>query len=69
MGHIRAPTLLIRAESGYLARRDYMARRYEQVPELEVKVLPGGHHLHLEDPEPVARIMTGFLKPQDRRLG
>lgn len=70
LGHIQAPTLLIRAESGYLARRDYMARRYEQVPKLEVEILPGGHHLHLEDPEPVARILTGFLNlPEDRRLG
>lgn len=63
LGQIRSPSLLIHAESGYLARRDYMARRYEQVPKLEVKILPGGHHLHLEDPELVARILTEFLKP------
>lgn len=64
LGYIRAPTLLILAESGYLVKRDYMTRRYEQVPRLEVKTLLGGHHLHLEDPEPVARILTGFLKPE-----
>lgn len=63
LDHIRSPGLLIRAESGYLARRDYMTERYAQVPRLEVRDLSGGHHLHLEDAEPVARVLAGFLQP------
>jgi len=58
---IRAPALLIRGESGYLARREYMAKRYTCVPQLEVDELTGSHHLHLEHPVPVSQPLTRFF--------
>ncbi len=58
---ITAPTVLIGGESGLLVSRPLMRQRYAQVSRLEVKFLPGGHHLHLEDPEPVARILNDFF--------
>jgi pimeloyl-ACP methyl ester carboxylesterase len=61
--HIRAPTLLICGESGPLIKRKSMAHRYECLLQLELKVLAGGHHLHLENPEPVARLLHHFLRP------
>jgi pimeloyl-ACP methyl ester carboxylesterase len=60
---IRAPTLLLRGEAGYLVKRAFMAKRFRQVPQLQIKVLPGGHHLHLEEPAPVANALAGFFRP------
>jgi len=59
---IQAPTFLVRGESGYLLKREFMAKRYRQVADLTVKVLTGGHHLHLENPEPVASVLNDFFK-------
>jgi len=59
---IRAPTLLIRASQGYLVQREIMPARYRQVPGLELHDLPGGHHLHLEDPAPSGALLRAFLQ-------
>lgn len=59
---IRAPTLLIRAHDGLLHRRAWMQGRYPLVKQLQLVDLPGNHHLHLEDPEPSARVLRGFLR-------
>lgn len=40
--------------------REQMARRFAQVQGLEQVVLPGSHHLHLEDPQPVADAIAAF---------
>jgi pimeloyl-ACP methyl ester carboxylesterase len=58
---IKAPTLLIVGESGYLSKREFMAERYARLRQLEITVLPGGHHLHLEDPAPTARVLAQFF--------
>ncbi|MDX1653872.1 MAG: alpha/beta hydrolase [Candidatus Competibacteraceae bacterium] len=62
LNRILAPTLLINAEDGYLAQREHMIRRYRQVENLHIRWLPGGHHLHLEDPQPCARLLGPFLR-------
>jgi pimeloyl-ACP methyl ester carboxylesterase len=59
---IQAPTFLVRGESGYLLKREFMAKRYRQVANLTVQALSGGHHLHLENPEPVACALNGFFE-------
>jgi pimeloyl-ACP methyl ester carboxylesterase len=52
---IRAPTKLVLAQPApEFLREDIVAARIAQVPGIEVTRLPGHHHLHLEDPEPVA---------------
>ena len=55
---IEAPGLLILAEpaTSYLPR-DIMDARAACVPTLQVLHLPGHHHLHLEDPQTVARAL------------
>ncbi|MFO1351741.1 MAG: alpha/beta fold hydrolase [Gammaproteobacteria bacterium] len=63
LGAIRAPTLLIRAESGLLREREgSMAERYRCVERLRIIDLPGSHHLHLEDPAPTARVLSEFFR-------
>jgi pimeloyl-ACP methyl ester carboxylesterase len=57
---IVAPTLLIKATRGILERYDPTAR-IASVKDISVVELPGGHHLHLEDPLPVADAILKFL--------
>lgn len=45
---IRCPTLLIEGEAGILGDRPLAASARAAVPALRRRVLPGGHHLHLE---------------------
>lgn len=61
MDHLKAPALLICGADGYLVKRDYMRERYARIAGLAVHILPGGHHPHLEDPEPCARLLAPFF--------
>lgn len=61
MNQIKAPTQLILGESGYLVKRELMAERYARIAQLEITVLSGGHHLHLEDPAATARVLASFF--------
>ncbi len=60
---ITASTLLVLAEphAPYL-QPEMMEARIALVPDIEVVRLPGTHHLHLEDPQPVASAMRAFLQ-------
>jgi pimeloyl-ACP methyl ester carboxylesterase len=60
LGNISAPTLLVTAERTAL-RESYYPRRINSVPKLRQLTLPGGHHLHMENPEPVAETTRAFL--------
>lgn len=57
---ITAPVLLVRAERTALVE-DFYPHRIATVPSLRQIVLPGGHHLHMENPEPVAAEIRAFL--------
>ena len=61
MERIAAPALLICGADGYLVKRAYMQERYARIANLSVNILPGGHHPHLEDPEPCARLLAPFF--------
>jgi pimeloyl-ACP methyl ester carboxylesterase len=60
LSNISAPTLLVTAERTAL-RENYYPRRINSVPQLRQLTLPGGHHLHMENPEPVAKATRDFL--------
>ena len=58
---IRAPTLLVLAQPPPAFLNDAVVRaRIARVPGIEVVRLPGHHHLHLEDPAPVAAAIAAF---------
>lgn len=61
MERVQAPALLICGADGYLVKRDYMQERYARIADLTVKIVPGGHHPHLEDPEPCAGLLARFF--------
>ncbi len=60
---IHAATLLILAqpEAPYL-KRETMQQRIAEVADIQVLRLPGSHHLHLEDPQPIAAAILDFVR-------
>jgi pimeloyl-ACP methyl ester carboxylesterase len=58
---VQAPTLLIQAESGIFSDPKYLAERCEKMHKLTLVKLPGAHHIHLDDPAPVAAAIRRFL--------
>ncbi|MCA9716069.1 MAG: alpha/beta hydrolase [Myxococcales bacterium] len=58
---IRCPTLLVRAHDGLRFDEQLARQRVESLASLELVRLPGGHHVHLDDPEPVAAAVRSFL--------
>lgn len=59
---ITAPTLLILAVPAHpYARTAAMQSRLDRVADIECVRLPGNHHLHLENPQPVAMAINDFL--------
>jgi len=58
---IVAPTLLVKARRGLLNRLNFIDSRIKAVQQIEVVELPGGHHLHLDEPQPVAAVILDFL--------
>ena len=59
---ITAPVLLIEGEN---TEKDYwyelLQKRIPNVKNLQHQIVPGGHHLHLDNPEPVAMAIREFL--------
>ncbi|MDH3712352.1 MAG: alpha/beta hydrolase [Gammaproteobacteria bacterium] len=58
---IEAPALLVRAARGLPVRRPEIENRYQFVPQLQIRNVDGGHHVHLQDAQPVANIVRDFL--------
>lgn len=58
---ITSPTLLVRASRGLPVRRPAVELRYRHVPHLQIRDVEGGHHVHLENAQPVAAILNEFL--------
>lgn len=63
LGTITVPTGLLIAEQGLLPTRSTTAARCAALSGLEVVRLPGGHHLHMEEPAAVAQALRGFMHP------
>ncbi|WP_086818545.1 alpha/beta fold hydrolase [Allokutzneria sp. NRRL B-24872] len=58
---ITAPVLFAEAERTAL-REDYYPGRLAAVPNLTKMTFAGGHHLHVENPDPVAEAVRDFLR-------
>jgi YrbI family 3-deoxy-D-manno-octulosonate 8-phosphate phosphatase len=59
---ITCPTLVVRAERGYPFPPEMLADRLACLQDGRLVELPGGHHLHLDDPDPVAEVVRAFLR-------
>ena len=63
LGAITAPVLVIRAATGFPADPVVFDARLAALQRLDLHVIPGGHHLHLdESPAEVAESVNQFLK-------
>lgn len=58
---VEMPTLLIEASRGLLVNRPTTRSRYAAFAQLTKVRLAGNHHLHLEEPQPVADALNTFL--------
>ncbi len=58
--NIKAPTLLVKAARTAL-REEFYPRRIDSVPDLTQVTFAGGHHLHMENADPVAAAIREFL--------
>ncbi len=59
---IRCPVLVVEPQDGVLARhRDAAERRRALLSDVRTVAVPGGHHAHVETPEPVARALEAFI--------
>ena len=61
LSNISSPSILVTAESGLFTDRSRLDSRCEYVKQLKVETLPGGHHLHLDNPQSVAGILSEFF--------
>lgn len=59
---IKIPTLLILGTDSIYPIAEKFKARQEAIPHLEAVMLPGGHHLHMDNPEPVAKAIRDFLE-------
>lgn len=57
---IKAATCLIWASQGFLFDSVVMQERVKAVNNLEIKHLDGGHHIHMEEPEAVGKLLADF---------
>ncbi len=58
---IPCPVLVIRAREGYPFDPRTLGARYGCLRQATLEELPGGHHVHLDDPAPVAALLEPFL--------
>lgn len=58
---IEAPVCLIRAKQGVPYPESTFKGRAESIENLSIHELQGGHHVHMDDPAPVAKIISQFL--------
>jgi pimeloyl-ACP methyl ester carboxylesterase len=58
---VHCPVRLLLARDGFLVKRPQMAARYECTPQLELREIDGGHHVHMERPVATAGALADCL--------
>lgn len=62
MRKITCPVLLISGSKGYQSMRETYVKRVSWVKNLEIQECDGQHHLHMDNPQPVADKIVRFLR-------
>lgn len=65
---ISSPVLLITAADGMLRKRAYFQSRCRAIKYLHTITLAGHHHLHIDDPLPVAKAIQTYLSESQADL-
>lgn len=58
---LQVPVCLIQAEQGIRYPQEILQKRAEYIANLTIHKVKGGHHVHMDDPAPVAKIISNFL--------
>ncbi|GAA4899094.1 alpha/beta hydrolase [Ferrimonas pelagia] len=58
---VAAPALFLLGEQGFPKLRDAWQQRQGWIPHALKQLVPGAHHCHMTDPEPVAQAVHRFL--------
>ncbi len=61
---IECPVLVVLADAGHPRARPETRARLEAMPDVRTVRLPGGHHLHMDDPAPTAEAIRRFVVRQ-----
>ncbi len=61
LGRVQCPALLVCATKGMGKMLDALKSRKDAFRQLQVAHVDGGHHVHLDDPEPVAEVVREFF--------
>ena len=59
---VRCPVLLLRGTESDVLAADTAHEMVKRKPTTRLVELDGGHHLHLESPEPVAEAINAFRR-------
>ena len=59
---IKIPVLVIEGEAGYLTGNELFQKRKNKIRQLDCKLVSGGHHVHLEEPEECAQIISQYFE-------
>jgi len=62
LGQIKIPVLLLEGDNGFIANNEQFNQRKANIPNLMVKSIPGGHHVHLEEPEETALHISEYFE-------
>lgn len=63
--HINLPTCLIWASNGFSFNGEELDKRMQVIADLSVYELEGGHHIHMEKPEEVAKLLLNFMSSRN----
>lgn len=59
---IKAKTYLIWASKGFAFDSEKMKARIQAVKDIKIERLEGGHHIHMEKPELISKLLTDFYQ-------
>ena len=62
MRNLTMPVMVIHGTKGFDQVRGFVESRKEWVKDLVIENCPGGHHLHMDEPQPVGEVIYEFLK-------
>lgn len=63
LGGIETSVLVIQGDNGHAAVTEALARWQHLPAQVSVETVTGGHHVHMEDPQAVARLVLGHFAP------
>ncbi len=59
---VPCPVLCVLSKDGYPLQRDQTQIRLDAIPQLELQTVAGHHHMHMDNPETVAPLLSDFMQ-------